>query len=224
MQHRADRRVSPDGYPQQVAHNAVKRHRESCGPPHDNLFIDLLQMCNAATHCAQFGCPLNFAARSPYSVSINRRDPSNSEYPPYDNAEVTCLAGNLLLGNTPVATIPNLKIFMSRHILDGYDPTSDSWLAELNSLPKPQLKFDADAEALIHQKIRHILNELRFRDKDPKRCARKNWVIGAFILVTFAQALAMLIAQNFRCAVTGNELSFTGNQLNSMRCAANFLC
>ena len=45
------------------------------------------------------------------------------------------------------------------------------------------------------------------------------WTIGAFTLVTFIQALAILVAQNFRCAVTANELTFTHDQLNTMRCA-----
>ena len=59
---------------------------------------------------------------------------------------------------------------------------------------------------------------------DPKRCARKKWVRGAFTLVTFPQALAILVAQNFRCAVTANELTFTRNQMNTMRCAYSAGC
>ena len=109
---------------------------------------------------------------------------------------------------------------MSRHILDGYDPTSDSWLADLNLLPKLQLDIDAEAQHFIRQ----ILGELKYRDADPKRCARKKWVRGAFTLVTFPQALAILVAQNFRCAVTANELTFTRNQMNTMRCAYSAGC
>jgi hypothetical protein len=102
---------------------------------------------------------------------------------------------------------------MSRHILDGYDPTSDSWLADLNEMPKPQLDIEKAREF-----FRHILNRIRIHDMDPKRCARKKWTIGAFTLVTFIQAMAILVAQNFRCAVTANELTFTHDQLNTMRC------
>jgi hypothetical protein len=106
---------------------------------------------------------------------------------------------------------------MSRHILDGYDPTSDSWLADLNEMPEPNVDL-TEAEAFIAT----VLYNIRRRDHDPKRCARKLWTIGAFTLVTFIQALAILIAQNFRCAVTANELTFTHDQLNTMRCADCF--
>ena len=102
---------------------------------------------------------------------------------------------------------------MSRHILDGYDPTSDSWLAALNEMPKPNVDL-VKAEAFIV----HLLNYIRARDNDPKRCARKSWTLGAFTVVTVLQALDILIAQNFRCAVTANELTFYHDQLNTMRC------
>jgi hypothetical protein len=106
---------------------------------------------------------------------------------------------------------------MSRHILDGYDPTSDSWKAALNEMPEPNVDL-TEAEAFIAQ----VLNKQRARDYDPKRCARKSWTLGAFTVVTFIQALAILVAQNFRCAVTANELTFTHDQLNTMRCADCF--
>jgi hypothetical protein len=80
-------------------------------------------------------------------------------------------------------------------------------------MPEPNVDLD-EAEAFI----RHVLNKQRARDYDPKRCARKLWTIGTCTLVTFLQALAILIAQNFRCAVTANELAFTHDQLNTMRC------
>jgi len=108
MQHRADRRVSPDAYPQQVARNAVRcalqfpsttflahshcfsRHQNyfGVGPNDDDLYVELLRMQHNAVDCAQFGCSLRLNGRSPYSVSINRRDPSNSRYSPNENAEV----------------------------------------------------------------------------------------------------------------------------------------
>ena len=66
--------------------------------------------------------------------------------------------------------------------------------------------------------------DIRTRDMEPKRCARKKWVRGAFTLVTFIQAVAKLVAQNFRCAVTANKLTFTKNQLNTMRCAYRADC
>jgi hypothetical protein len=69
-----------------------------------------------------------------------------------------------------------------------------------------------------------LLYNLRRRDNDPERRARKSWTLGAFTLVTVIQALAILIAQNFRCAVTANELTFTKNQLNTMRCAYRADC
>jgi hypothetical protein len=114
---------------------------------------------------------------------------------------------------------------MSRHILDGYDPTSNSWLADLNLLPQKEDIFsqlDIDAEA--HNFIRNLLYKIRNHDMDPERCARKKWVRGAFTLVTFNQAVAKLVAQNFRCAVTANKLTFTKNQLNTMRCAYRADC
>ncbi len=58
-------------------------------------------------------------------------------------------------------------------------------------MPEPNVDLD-EAEAFI----RHVLNKQRARDYDPKRCARKLWTIGTFTLVTFLQALAILIAQN----------------------------
>jgi hypothetical protein len=106
---------------------------------------------------------------------------------------------------------------MSRHILDGYDPTSDSWKAALNEMPGPTVDL-TEAEAFIATVLYHI----RWRDCDPKRCARKLWRLGAFTVVTFIQALDILVAQNFRCAVTANELTFTHDQLNTMRCADCF--
>jgi hypothetical protein len=45
-------------------------------------------MLHAAVNCAQFGCSLRLDGRSPYSVSINRRDSSDDRYSPNENAEV----------------------------------------------------------------------------------------------------------------------------------------
>ena len=109
---------------------------------------------------------------------------------------------------------------MSRHILDGYDPTSDSWLADLNLLPKQQLHINAEA----HDFICRIIQQIRYRDMNSKRCARKKWDRGSFTLVTLLEAVAKLVAQNFRCAVTANELTFTRNQMNTMRCAYSAGC
>jgi len=41
------------------------------------LYQTLLQMQLTAVTCAQFGCPVKLAGLSPYSVSLNRIDPSN---------------------------------------------------------------------------------------------------------------------------------------------------
>ena len=101
---------------------------------------------------------------------------------------------------------------MSRHIVAGFDPASDSWLAALAEMPTLKLAIDkAFIDTLVYK--------LRNRDHDPERCAKKGWNLGSFTLVTFRQAVAVLIAQYFRCAVTANELSFAKFQLNTMRCA-----
>ena len=67
-----------------------RRHRESCGgdPNCTKLYDELLNMVRLASNCAVFECPLVLSGRSPYSVSINRRDSSNSQYSPNENAEV----------------------------------------------------------------------------------------------------------------------------------------
>ena len=101
---------------------------------------------------------------------------------------------------------------MSRHIVAGFDPASDSWLAALAEMPTMDLEIDIDF-------ITKLLNKLTSRDYDPERCAKKGWNLGTFTVVTFRQAVAVLIAQYFRCAVTANELTFTKFQLNTMRCA-----
>jgi hypothetical protein len=109
---------------------------------------------------------------------------------------------------------------MSRHIVHGFDPASDSWKAALAAMPKLDLALNSDCLARID---RIVCNQTK-RDQDPKRCARKSWTLGAFTLVTLLQALQILIAQGFRCAVTANELTWTPNQLNSMRCACSADC
>ena len=65
-----------------------RRHREYCGGDPNSLYEALLNMMHMASDCAVFECPLVFSGRSPYSVSINRRDSSNSQYSPNENAEV----------------------------------------------------------------------------------------------------------------------------------------
>ena len=65
--------------------------------------------------------------------------------------------------------------------------------------------------------IQKLVDNLTRRDNEPGRRARKGW--GTFTVVTIRQAVAVLIAQHFRCAVTANELSFARLQLNTMRCA-----
>ena len=49
-------------------------------------------------------------------------------------------------------------------------------------------------------------------------------IFYTFTLVTLLEAVAKLVAQNFRCAVTANTLTFTKNQLNTMRCAYRADC
>jgi len=106
---------------------------------------------------------------------------------------------------------------MSRHIVAGFDPASDSWLAALAEMPTLELDIDI---AFIEK----MLYKLARRDYDPERCAKKGWNLGSFTLVTFLQAVAILIAQYFRCAVTANALTFTKFQLNTMRCAHIWCC
>ena len=67
---------------------------------------------------------------------------------------------------------------MSRNIVHGFDPASDSWKAALNEMPKPKVAL-YEAEAFIAQ----VLNNIRRHDNDPERCARKSWTLGAFTLV-----------------------------------------
>jgi hypothetical protein len=72
------------------------RHRKSCGgdPNCTKLYDELLTKVRLAINCAVFECPLVLSGRSPHSVSINRRDPSNSEYSPNNNAEVWILSAS----------------------------------------------------------------------------------------------------------------------------------
>jgi hypothetical protein len=58
---------------------------------------------------------------------------------------------------------------MSRHIVHGFDPASDSWKAALNEMPKPKVALD-EAEAFISE----VIHSIRNRDNDPERCARKS--------------------------------------------------
>ncbi len=93
-------------------------------------------------------------------------------------------------------------------------PASDSWLAALAETPTLKLAFD---KAFIEK----IVYELTRRDSDPERCAKKGWNLGTFTVVTFRQAVAVLIAQYFRClhrcAVTANALTLAKSQLNPLR-------
>jgi hypothetical protein len=67
-----------------------RRHREYCGgdPNCTKLYDALLNMMHIASNCAVLECPLVLWGRSPHSVSINRRDSSNPQYSPNENAEV----------------------------------------------------------------------------------------------------------------------------------------
>ena len=75
-----------------------RRHREYCGgaPKCTKLYNALLNMMHIASNCAVFECPLVLSGRSPYSISINRRDSSKSEYSPNNNAEVWILSASTL--------------------------------------------------------------------------------------------------------------------------------
>jgi hypothetical protein len=101
---------------------------------------------------------------------------------------------------------------LSRYIVAGFDPASDSWLAALAELPTLEIDIDI---AFIEK----LVDNLTRRDYDPERCAKKGWNLGSFTLVTFRQAVAVLIAQYFRCAVTANALTFAKFQMNTMKCA-----
>jgi hypothetical protein len=78
----------------------------------EDLYQTLLQMQLTAVTCAQFGCPVIQTGGSPFSVSLNRRDPSNRLYSG-GNAEVCFHVFNLT---------SFLTLFSSGHIFSRQSP------------------------------------------------------------------------------------------------------
>ncbi len=79
---------------------------------------------------------------------------------------------------------------MSRHIIKGYDPASENWLEQLAEMPKQTLEIDYD---FVQRKV-NAANK-RYLER---------WHAGSFEPLTVDDAVAVLIAQHYRCAVTAN--------------------